>query len=162
MAIAANLPDRAGEGKTGQAKGKGPRAEILNAVPNRKPAKDSGMTEDEREIQDVVKRYITGFNRGSKELLLEVLHPRFISTGFVDGALQWDSAEDFAAFCEHAAPDPEGPIPDWRIETLVISGDTAVTVVHDRWGSRRFRDSLTLLKDQAGWRIVFKAFHGLG
>lgn len=118
------------------------------------------MDEDGR-IRTVIDTYVTGFNRGSRELLLQALHPRFVSTGFFGGELQWDSAEAFAAFCEEAAPDPDGPVPDWRIETLVVSGQTAVAVVHDRWGSRQFRDSLTLLNDEGRWQIVFKAFDSL-
>jgi hypothetical protein len=47
------------------------------------------------------------------------------------------------------------------METLVVSGQTAVAVVLDRWGSREFRDSLTLLKDDGRWQIVFKAFQNL-
>lgn len=119
------------------------------------------MDEEEREIRAVVDTYVTGFNRGSRDLLMKAFHPRFISSGFVDGELQWDNAEEFTAFCEEAAPDPDGPVPDWQIETLVVSGATVVAIVDDRWGSRRFRDSLTLLKDQGRWQIVFKAFHGL-
>jgi hypothetical protein len=105
--------------------------------------------------------YVSGFNRGDRALLMKAFHPRFISSGFVDGQLQWDRAEDFAEFCATAAPDPDGPIPKWEIETLVVSGQTAVAVVLDRWGSRKFRDSLTLLKHEGRWQIVFKAFHGL-
>ena len=116
---------------------------------------------DEEQIRAVVDRYVTGFNRGDIEILLEALHPRFVSTGFFQGALQWDSAEAFAAFCAEAAPDPEGPVPDWQMETLVVSGQTAVAIVRDRWGSRTFRDSLTLLKDGGRWQIVFKAFDSL-
>ena len=107
------------------------------------------MNEEESEI------------RGDRGLLLESLHPQFVSTGFFKGELQWDSAEAFATFCEEAAPDPDGPVPEWQIETLVISGQTAVAVVRDRWGTRQFRDSLTLLKDGEHWQIIFKAFHSL-
>ena len=120
------------------------------------------MNEDERKIRAVVDTYVTGFNRGERELLLQALHPRFVSSGFFQGALQWDSAKEFASFCAEAAPDPDGPIPEWKIETLVISGQTAVAIVRDTWGSRQFRDSLTLLKDGGRWQIVFKAFHNLG
>jgi len=117
--------------------------------------------DEEGRIRAVVENYVTGFNRGSRELLLQALHPRFVSTGFFGGELQWDNAEAFADFCEEAAPDPDGPVPEWQIETLVISGHTAVVVVRDRWGSRQFRDSLTLLKDGGRWQIVFKAFDNL-
>lgn len=119
------------------------------------------MDEEEGKIRAVVDDYVTGFNRGDRKLLLQALHPRFLSTGFFQGELQWDSAEAFAAFCAAAAPDPDGPVPKWQIETLAVSGQTAVVVVRDRWGSRRFRDSLTLLKDGGRWQIAFKAFHSL-
>ncbi len=119
------------------------------------------MDEDERNIRATVDTYVTGFNRGSRELLLQALHPRFVSSGFFQGELQWDSAEEFASFCAEAAPDPEGPIPEWTIETLVVSGHTSVAIVRDKWGNRHFRDSLTLLKDGGRWQIVFKAFHNL-
>lgn len=119
------------------------------------------MSEDESEIYDVISTYVAGFNRGNRQLLKQALHPRFVSSGFFQDELQWDSAEEFASFCTDAAPDPDSPIPDWSIETLVISGQTAVAIVCDSWGSRRFRDSLTLLKDDERWQIVFKAFHNL-
>ncbi|SPH25076.1 hypothetical protein DEA8626_04111 [Defluviimonas aquaemixtae] len=120
------------------------------------------MDEEERAIHAVVETYVAGFNRGNKQLLLHALHPRFVSSGLVDGKLQWDSAEEFASFCAESAPDPDGPVPDWKMETLFISGQTAVVVVRDRWGNRQFHDSLILLKDKGRWQIVFKAFHGLG
>ena len=116
------------------------------------------MDDEEDEIRAVVDLYVTGFNQGNKKLLMQAFHPRFVSAGFVDGKLQWDNAEEFAEFCEEAAPDPEGPIPGWEIVTLTVLGATAVAVIHDRWGSRRFRDCLTLLKDDGRWQIVFKAF----
>jgi hypothetical protein len=119
------------------------------------------MEDAERNIRTAVENYVTGFNRGDKELLQQALHPRFVSSGFFQGELQWDSAEEFAAFCAEAAPDPDGPVPEWTIETLVISRQTAVAIVRDSWGSRQFRDSLTLLEDNGRWQIVFKAFHGL-
>ena len=119
------------------------------------------MEKAEREIRTTVENYVTGFNRGDQVLLRKALHPRFISTGFFQGELQWDNSDEFVAFCAAAAPDPDGPIPDWIIETLVISGRTAVAIVLDKWGSRQFRDSLTLLEDKGRWQIVFKAFHAL-
>ncbi|MBT8418412.1 MAG: nuclear transport factor 2 family protein [Silicimonas sp.] len=119
------------------------------------------MEIDESDIRSVLNAYVSGFNRGDKDLLVQAFHPRFVSSGFVDGELQWDSGEEFAEFCEEAAPDPEGPIPDWHLEHLTVSGKTAVAIIRDQWGDREFRDSLTLLKDGGRWRIVFKAFHGL-
>lgn len=124
---------------------------------------DRGKTlnSEEEQIRAVVDCYVAGFSRGDKDLLLQALHPRFVSSGFFHGELQWDSREEFAAFCAEAAPDPDGPIPDWHMEALAISGQTAVAIVYDKWGSREFKDSLTLLKDGGQWQIVFKAFHSL-
>ena len=119
------------------------------------------MDEEEGRIRAVVDDYVTGFNRGDRDLLLQALHPRFVSAGFYRGELQWDGAEAFATFCAEAAPDPDGPVPAWRIETLAVSGQTAVVVMRDSWGCRQFRDSLTLLKDGGRWQIVFKAFDNL-
>lgn len=120
------------------------------------------MQKEQEKIREVVAAYVEGFNRGDRDALLGAFHDRGVSAGFVGAGLQWDSAADFADFCAEAAPDPHGPIPDWEIETLVVSGRTAVAVVLDRWGDRRFRDSLTLLRFDDGWRIVFKTFDGLG
>ena len=119
------------------------------------------MDADKLEIHAVVDKYVTGFNRGDKELLLSVFHPRFVSSGYFNGELQWDSGEAFAAFCEEAAPDRDGPVPEWTLENLTVSGQTAVAIVNDKWGAREFRDSLTLLKHDGRWQIVFKAFHSL-
>ena len=119
------------------------------------------MSNEEENVLSVIEMYVTGFNRGDKALLLEAFHPRFISSGLIDGELQWDSAEAFADFCAEAAPDPNGPVPDWEVKSLNVSGATAVAVVHDQWGQRRFCDSLTFLKERGRWQIVFKAFQGL-
>ncbi len=119
------------------------------------------MSNEEENVRAVVEMYVTGFNRGDKALLMEAFHPRFVSSGLINNELQWDSAEEFADFCVEAAPDPEGPVPDWEIESMSISGATAVAVVHDQWGKRRFCDTLTLLKDRGRWQIVFKVFQGL-
>lgn len=119
------------------------------------------METDEQRILAVVDDYVSGFNRGDRALLLTALHPRFTSAGFFRGELQWDSAEAFATFCEEAAPAPNAPVPEWHIETLIVAGQTAIAIVHDKWGDREFRDSLTLLKDEGRWQIVFKAFHNL-
>jgi hypothetical protein len=117
------------------------------------------LDREEQQIRAVIDCYVAGFSRGDKEILLQALHPRFVSSGFLDGEMQWDGRDEFAAFCAEAAPDPDGPVPDWRMEALVVSGQTAVAIVRDRWGSRQFQDSLTLLKDGDRWQIVFKAFH---
>lgn len=119
------------------------------------------MNAEEREIREVLDWYVTGFNRGDKDLLLQAFHPRFVSSGFFQGDLQWDSGEEFATFCQESAPDPGGPVPEWHLEHLTVTGDTAVAIVRDPWGAREFRDSLTLLKDGGRWQIVFKAFHSL-
>lgn len=120
------------------------------------------MVTDEEQIAHVIKNYVEGFNRGDKAKILNAFHPRGVSSGYVGEALQWDSAEDFAEFCAGAAPDPDGAVPPWEIEALHVSGRTAVAIVQDRWGSRMFRDSLTLIRGDDGWRIVFKAFDPLG
>ncbi len=112
-------------------------------------------------IREVIAAYVEGFNWGDREALLRAMHPSAVSAGFVDGALQWDSAVDFADFCAASAPNPDGPVPAWEVESLTISGRTAAAVVRDRWDDRQFRDSLTLLRFDEGWRIAFKAFHGL-
>ena len=120
------------------------------------------MENEESAIRAVLDAYVTGFNRADKSMLMRSFHPKFVSSGFVNDELQWDSADEFASFCEAAAPDPDGPVPDWHLEHLAVSGRTAVAVIRDQWGDREFRDILTLLKDGGSWRIVFKAFHGLG
>ena len=119
------------------------------------------MEEEEGEIRAVLDAYVTGFNRGDKKMLMQVFHPRFVSSGFVGDELQWDSGEEFASFCQEAAPDPDGPVPDWCLEHLTVSGQTAIATIRDQWGIREFRDSLTLLKDGGRWQIAFKAFHSL-
>ena len=119
------------------------------------------MDNEEANVRAVVKMYVTGFNRGDKALLMEAFHPRFVSSGLIDGELQWDNAEEFADFCAEAATDPKGPVPHWEIKSLNVYGATAVAIVHDQWGKRRFCDTLTLLKDRGRWQIVFKAFQAL-
>ena len=119
------------------------------------------MDKEESDIRDVLNAYVTGFNRGDKDLLMQAFHPGFVSSGFVGGELQWDNGEEFAEFCAEAAPNPDGIVPDWHLEHLTVSGQTAVAIIRDQWGPRDFRDLLTLLKDDGRWRIAFKAFHSL-
>jgi hypothetical protein len=47
------------------------------------------MDWEELQIRAVVDCYVAGFNRGDKELLLQALHSRFVSSGFFQGELQW-------------------------------------------------------------------------
>lgn len=119
------------------------------------------MNNEETQIRAVIDAYVTGFNRGDKDMLLGAFHRNFVSAGFVGGNPQWDSGEDFADFCAEAAPDPDGPVPEWQMQHLSISGQTAVAIIRDQWGERQFIDSLTLLKQGDQWQIAFKAFHGL-
>jgi hypothetical protein len=119
------------------------------------------MSEEMTEIQNVIGDYVAGFNKGDKSLLLGALHTRLVSSGFYMGELQWDNAEEFATFCAESSPSSQDQVPDHIIEKITISGQTAVAVVRDKWGTREFRDSLTLLKDEGRWQIVFKAFDNL-
>lgn len=68
---------------------------------------------------------------------------------------------EFAAGCAGEAIGRGDPLPPWEIESLEVSGDTAVAIVTNVWAGLRFRDILTFLKEGHTWRIVFKCFHHL-
>ena len=122
------------------------------------------MAEDSQiaAIRSTVADYVTGMTYGDAALLGEAFHPRGVSVGHFDGGLEWMDVAEFAASCAAEALDRGVPVPDWEIETVHRSGDTAVVIVTNAWAGFRFRDTLTLLEEGGRWRIVFKCFHHLG
>jgi hypothetical protein len=96
--------------------------------------------------------------RGDAEALRAAFHPRAASIGHFDGALEWQSVEEFAEACAAEAIPAGAPVPLYAIEAISIAGDTAQVRGVNVWAGLDFRDSLTLLCDEGRWRIVTKVF----
>ena len=120
------------------------------------------MSDEASGIESVVSDYVVGMARGNRDLLLQVFHPKAVSVGHFDGVLEWASVTEFAEACEAEKVLETEPVPAWDIEEVRVSGDTAVVICTNVWAGYRFRDTLTMLKSDGQWSIVFKLFHHLG
>jgi hypothetical protein len=109
-------------------------------------------------IEAVVATYIKGMTRGDAALLKRAFHPGAEIIGHFEEGLEWDDLDAFIAVCEKAAsPDAEAAF--FRIQSITVTGDTAVAQVEDDLSGMRFDDTLTLLLHDGRWQIVSKLFY---
>lgn len=108
-------------------------------------------------ITEVVRTYVEGMVWGDAALLSKAFHPRACCIGHFDGGLEWDGLDAFIASTtgEEARPGTE---PYWKINSLSVTGDTALVLVENDWAGMRFDDTLTLLHHDGRWQIVSKVF----
>ena len=86
-----------------------------------------------------------------------VFHPQADIVGHFDGEFGYTSLDDFIAMTPHAKTG-DGPF-DYRVEGLVLAGDTAVISVGGYCHSRWFTDHLSMVKIDGAWRIVSKTYY---
>jgi hypothetical protein len=106
--------------------------------------------------------YLDGFYEGSREKLIESVHPDVVKFGFwrEDGEYELTpmSFEEMLGFADDVKesgrfPDESAPK---RVETLDVLDQTAVVKVYAWWGS----DYLTMAKYEGQWKIVHVLWQG--
>lgn len=110
------------------------------------------------EIVDCVRAYIHGMCHAEPDLLRRSMHPKACSIGHIDGGTEWDHREAFIETVQAAVKTPD-PDPWFRINSIAVTGDTAVVRVEDIWLGDHYDDTLTLLHVGGAWVIVSKVFY---
>jgi hypothetical protein len=105
----------------------------------------------------VAGRYFTAMLEGDAAELRRLFHSRAIVVGNFDGALEYSDLDGFIASTADAK---SGDRPfDYRVDGLVLVGDTAVVTVSGYCYQTWFTDHLSLVKIDGAWRIVAKTFY---
>ena len=101
--------------------------------------------------------YFTAMLDADEAGLRRVFHPAASVIGHEGGALDFASLDDFIA----TTPDAKtGDKPfDYRVDGLVLVGDTAVITVGGYCYGAWFTDHLSMIKTEGQWRIVAKIFY---
>ena len=109
-------------------------------------------------IQQTVQHYFDGMMYGDGDKLRRALHADAFIIGHYDGELSWMSRDEFANFCETESTLAEGEPYEARVESIDISGDTAVAKVVNRELGVWYTDYLSLLALNSHWQIVNKIY----
>ncbi len=101
--------------------------------------------------------YFTAMVDADEAGLRRVFHPKASIIGHFDGALEFSGLDDFIKATPHAKT---GDKPfDYRVDGLVLEGDTAVITVGGYCFGRWFTDHLSMLRIDGTWCIVAKTFY---
>ena len=114
-------------------------------------------TDEADHVIAVAGDYYTAMVDADEADLRRVFHPRASVIGHFDGALEFTDLDGFIA----GTPDAKtgvGPF-DYRVDGLVLVGDTAVITVGGYCYGTWFTDHLSMLKVDGTWRIVAKTFY---
>jgi hypothetical protein len=109
------------------------------------------------EVVAVAGTYYTAMVDSDAAELRRVFHPRASVIGNFDGALEFTDLDGFIAGTAEAKTGA-GPF-EYRVEGLVLVGDTAVITVGGYCYATWFTDHLSMIKIDGAWRIVAKAFY---
>lgn len=107
-------------------------------------------------ITEVVRTYATAMTSGDRAELERVFFDNSCEVGHYEGALLWNSRDDFIRMCEAEADSSAKAW--WIIRNIAIHGDIAVVHVEDDWAGMRFDTLLTMLKHEGDWRVMAKAY----
>ena len=94
--------------------------------------------------------------RDDEDKLGRAFHPRACIVGHEHGGLSWSTLDDFVAECQ--AVTDAGPH-EWRIEVLLLVGDTALVRLGGQFAGVWYSDDLSMLRIDDTWRIVHKTFY---
>ena len=109
-------------------------------------------------VTEVVLAYYDGMLAGDEVKLAQAFHPRACIVGNFQGALEWQTLEEFVAECKEAARDAGGAYA-WRIDGLSFQGDTALVRLGALFAGEWYSDDLSILRIDGAWRIVHKTWY---
>ena len=107
-------------------------------------------------VTETARIYYDGMMAGDEDKLGRAFHPRACIVGHEHGGLSWSSLDDFVAECQ--AVTDAGPH-EWRIEVLLLVGDTALVRLGGQFAGVWYSDDLSMLRIDDTWRIVHKTFY---
>lgn len=119
---------------------------------------------DDDNIRQTIQTYFDCMYESSADKARAAFHPNARITGYLEDGLHEMTVDDFAGFVASQQPSPseQGVPARLDIESLEISGHTAVARVRDDYLGMTFVDTLSLLFADDTWRIYNKLFHVVG
>lgn len=116
---------------------------------------------DDDSIRQTIQTYFDCMYESSADKARAAFHPNARITGYLEDGLHEMTVDDFAGFVAGQQPSPseQGVPARLDIESLDISGHTAVARVRDDYLGMTFVDTLSLLFADDTWRIYNKLFH---
>ena len=116
---------------------------------------------DQDDINQTIQTYFDCMYESSADKARAAFHPNARITGYLEDGLHEMSVDDFADFVASQQPSPseQGVPARLDIESVEISGHTAVARVRDDYLGMTFLDTLSLLFADDTWRIYTKLFH---
>ena len=101
--------------------------------------------------------YFTAMVDGDADGLRQVFHPKASIIGNFGGELEFAGLE---GFIETTADAKTGDRPfEYRVDSLVLKGDTAVVSVGGYCYATWFTDHLSMVRIEGAWKIVAKTFY---
>ena len=114
-------------------------------------------TDEADAVIAVAGNYFRAMVDADEQELRRVFHPNASVIGHFGGKLEFASVDEFIKGTPHAKT---GDKPfDYRVEGVVLEGDTAVVTVGNYCYARWFTDHLSMLKIDGRWQIVAKTFY---
>ncbi len=114
-------------------------------------------TDEADEVIAVAGSYFTAMVDANEAELRRVFHSQASVVGNFDGAVEFSSLDDFIASTADAKT---GDKPfEYRVDGLVLVGDTAVITVGGYCYGTWFTDHLSMIKIDGKWQIVAKTFY---
>jgi hypothetical protein len=110
-------------------------------------------------IEAVILAYLEGMIYGQFDKLRSAMHPQCMVAGHYKGDYVFVTLDDFIGVLSGDKPEPPGTPIDYTIHSIDITEDTAVAKLTEACLGSTFTDSLTLIRDNKTWQIVFKAFY---
>ena len=114
-------------------------------------------TDEADDVIAVAGEYFKAMVDADEAELRRVFHPQASVIGHFDDEFEFASLDDFIA----STPDAKtGDKPfDYRVDGLVLVGDTAVITVGCYCYGIWFTDHLSMIKIDGSWRIVAKTYY---
>ncbi len=101
--------------------------------------------------------YFTAMVDADEAELRRLFHPQASVIGHFDGALEFTDLDGFIASTADAKTGDKAF--EYRVEGLVLIGDTAVITVSGYCYATWFTDHLSMIRIDGNWRIVAKTFY---
>jgi Putative lumazine-binding len=116
---------------------------------------------DDVAIRQTIQTYFDCMYESSADKTRAAFHPNARITGYLEDGLHEMTVDDFADFVAGQQPSPseQGAPARLDIESVEISGQTAVARVRDDYLGMTFLDTLSLLSVDGTWQIYNKLFH---
>jgi hypothetical protein len=117
----------------------------------------SGGREDFVAIAETIQTYVEGMCGADETKLRAAFHPKASIIGYLEGAFEWDSLDEFIEAVKSVVDTPD-PTPEWTLQSVDIVGDTAVARAETAVAGMTFTDTLSLLRVEGTWVIVAKTY----